>query len=642
LCHAFIAGIFFYIIKLCNNKKKKKMKSMNLFNVVALLVCTFFMTPFTMQAQFSGGNGSVSNPYIITTAAQLDILGGSYLSLHYKLGNDIDLAPYLAEGQPGYNDGAGWIPIGNSVNSFTGSFNGAGHKITGLWINRVTNSVGLFGYTANAVIDSLGVEIGVIGVKGNDVVGGLVGCSDNASTISNCYVTGNVSGASSNVGGLVGLNFHSSTIVNCYATGDVSGYYSIGGLVGNNNLSSISNCYATGNVNSIGKNVGGLAGFNATSSTIKNCVAANSSVIAIDAPDSRISRVVGYNDGGSLQNNYANAAMTVEGDNGAVTVTDDLNGPAGAGRTIAEFQSEEFYGNPNNWTDGVDFSTAWNICDGKTFPWLLWQNIDCDKLAPVITTTDLPDGAIGTEYAATLKATGTAPIIWSITDGNLPNGLTLDPVTGVISGIPATADIFTFTVKAENTGGSNNKHLSITITATAVAPVITTTTLPNGATGIEYAATLKATGTASIIWSITDGALPNGLSLNTATGVLSGKPATIGTFTFTVKATNSVGFDEKELSIKIDGVGIIETLRATSLRVFPNPTWGELTIVYPTSDNPISDIEIFDVMGRNVGANLYGRPNNTKIGKSEINVSHLPAGVYFLRIGNQTAKFVKQ
>ena len=214
-----------------------------------LLTALLLLTAAATQAQFTGtGTGINTDPYIITTAAQLDEVR-NHLDKHFRLGNDIDLTDYLASGGDGFAKwgAAGWIPIGNySPNGpFTGTLNGGGHKITGLWIDRSsTDEVGLFGYTlVGSKIDSLGVEIAAKGIKGNEYVGGLVG--DSRGTISNCYATGKVSGTDY-VGGLVGLN--NSGIFNCYATGNVTGTgNAVGGLVGVNN-GYISNCYATGNV----------------------------------------------------------------------------------------------------------------------------------------------------------------------------------------------------------------------------------------------------------------------------------------------------------------------------------------------------------------------------------------------------------
>ena len=84
------------------------------------------------------------------------------------------------------------------------------------------------------------------------------------------------------------------------------------------------------------------------------------------------------------------------------------------------------------------------------------------------------------------------------------------------------------------------------------APAITTESLPNGTVGEAYSQTLTASGTAPITWRITGGALPDGLSLNEATGALSGTPAAEGTSSFTVTAANSMGSDSKELQITIE------------------------------------------------------------------------------------------
>ena len=85
----------------------------------------------------------------------------------------------------------------------------------------------------------------------------------------------------------------------------------------------------------------------------------------------------------------------------------------------------------------------------------------------------------------------------------------------------------------------------------AAAPSITTSSLPDGKVGEAYSQTLTATGTTPIKWSISGGALPDGLSLNKDTGKISGTPTADGTAKFTVKAENSVGSDTKELSITI-------------------------------------------------------------------------------------------
>lgn len=82
-------------------------------------------------------------------------------------------------------------------------------------------------------------------------------------------------------------------------------------------------------------------------------------------------------------------------------------------------------------------------------------------VAPVITTTTLPDATLDSAYTVQLEATGTSPV-WSVESGALPSGLTLSP-TGVIDGVPTWTGIFRFTVKAENAAGSATQQLAISV-----------------------------------------------------------------------------------------------------------------------------------------------------------------------------------
>ena len=106
--------------------------------------------------------------------------------------------------------------------SFSAKFNGNGHAIANLMINRNSaNGVGLFGDTSGGITNLGVLNVNIIGFSS---VGGLAG--SNSGTITNSYATGTVKGSSSNdsVGGLVGWNLGSAAnIRNSYATGDVSG-----------------------------------------------------------------------------------------------------------------------------------------------------------------------------------------------------------------------------------------------------------------------------------------------------------------------------------------------------------------------------------------------------------------------------------
>ena len=229
------------------------------------------------NAQFAGGTGTSSDPFQITTAAELNLvrnyLGSGNSGKYFKVMNDISLTSYLASGGEGYTlwGGSGWSPIGAEFNEFYGQFDGNNHKISGLKISLNTSYVGLFGSVKNSgTLHNLGVEIDPAGsVTGHLYVGAIVG--QNYGSLNYCYATGAVNGGFSSdmlIGGLVGQN--DGYISNCYSTGAVSGSWSVGGLVGYNHTGTISNCYARGSV-STGGNLGGLVGANG--GTISNCYA---------------------------------------------------------------------------------------------------------------------------------------------------------------------------------------------------------------------------------------------------------------------------------------------------------------------------------------------------------------------------------
>lgn len=213
--------------------------------ILTLLICAFSVTLSLLAQGFSGsGSGTETDPYRIFNADQLNqvrnFLNNS--DVYFSLEADIDLAPWLAENNP-YE---GWQPIGTSSSPFKGMFNGNGHTISNLTINRPsTDYVGLFGYCSDgAIIEN--TTLAKCSIIGNYNVGGIVGCyytnTINNDIVERCNVTGNISGGV-NVGGVIGgvhiiifdeeidSNDALSKVHNCSFSGKCMGKC-VGGIVG--------------------------------------------------------------------------------------------------------------------------------------------------------------------------------------------------------------------------------------------------------------------------------------------------------------------------------------------------------------------------------------------------------------------------
>ncbi|MBI4686214.1 MAG: putative Ig domain-containing protein [Nitrospirae bacterium] len=175
-----------------------------------------------------------------------------------------------------------------------------------------------------------------------------------------------------------------------------------------------------------------------------------------------------------------------------------------------------------------------------------------------ITTDSLPTGMEETSYSpTTLEATdGTPTYTWDLASGSLPPGLSLSSA-GAISGTPTTDGSYNFTVRvtdSDNPQRIATKSLAITINPNK--PRVTTEFLTYGAEGTAYpSTTLSVTGgKPSYIWSLSSGTLPPGLSLSSG-GSISGTPTTAGTYSFTVRITDSgspARTHDKTLSIAIN------------------------------------------------------------------------------------------
>ena len=169
-----------------------------------------------------------------------------------------------------------------------------------------------------------------------------------------------------------------------------------------------------------------------------------------------------------------------------------------------------------------------------------------------IVPNPLPQGFTNAQYSGSLTATGgVLPLTWSLVGGGntVAPGLTLNPTTGQITGIPQTTGTFPFQVTVKDSSLPNPpsqtagpQPFSITIKA-PTALLITTPLLPTGTVAGGYSGSLQATGgVAPYTWTLIQGQLPSGLTLATqgnSTGSISGIPVLAGTSTFTVQVTDS-------------------------------------------------------------------------------------------------------
>ena len=293
------------------------------------------------------GNG-VDNPYQISTAAELawfrDQVNSGYTTISATLTKDIDLAEFChAKDGTKYTKEVSWTPIGNSdniENMYQGTFDGNGKTIRNLYINDISEYIGIpceagfFGYAEKGSIKNItfdnakvkttaddyctGILVGVAGscienikilancsVEGKNYVGGIAGrangdignCENHAmvnganfvggivgnyvfsdKSITSCANYGVITGTRDKVGGIAGY-FNSGTIQNCANYGDITGTFYVGNLIGCADECNLNNVLGTGNVTATSRNPAGLLVGNIenSSSTASGILAYNSS-----------------------------------------------------------------------------------------------------------------------------------------------------------------------------------------------------------------------------------------------------------------------------------------------------------------------------------------------------------------------------
>lgn len=180
--------------------------------------------------------------------------------------------------------------------------------------------------------------------------------------------------------------------------------------------------------------------------------------------------------------------------------------------------------------------------------------------SPLSSSGFMPSGNQGAYYFGQLSSTGgAAPVSWSVTSGSLPDGLSLDPASGQVTGVVTSSGSYpvTFTATDRTSPAAETSSVSKTITVAPVSTLsIMNSSISNAIQGIDYESDLNATGgVAPYSWYVSSGSLPPGLSLDTSTGSVTGTPSESGNFTFAVSvndsATPSAGSASKSFSMSV-------------------------------------------------------------------------------------------
>ncbi len=350
------------------------------------------------------------NLYEINTADDLQNINDD-VNADYVLANDID-----ASDTGDWNDGEGFLPIGDEfdIGEFTGTFDGQGHSITGLYINRTSSDIGLFGRIGEGAVirdvSLIDVDItgygdvgGLIGqnneglvqdihisgyVRGESTVGGLIGYNW-AGIVEDSSVTADVYGIDAfslwgTVGGLIGYNYM-GTVERSYATGDVIAEdgVQIGGLIGANrgsfaNEVEVLSSYATGRV--IGReDVGGLIGWNAELATLNDVYS-----VGDVTGNENVGGLIGSNEGhlNTVSNAYSTGKVSGEESVGGLIgfIDDDAIVENSFWDSDTSEQSESMGGTPKTTEEMKDVATFTDLStDGLDEPWDFVDNPNDDS-----------------------------------------------------------------------------------------------------------------------------------------------------------------------------------------------------------------------------------------------------------------------
>ncbi|TNE54141.1 MAG: T9SS type A sorting domain-containing protein [Bacteroidetes bacterium] len=368
--------------------------------VLLIIIVVFASTAWSFSQTYSGGSGTIGDPYQIGNKNDLNYLcenTGEWGKHFIQTADIVFAAEDFQIGGDFYNGGDAYHSIGGRGTglSFTGTYDGDNHSISNIVLNGGSSSnVGLFGqiegsgtrlkdlsvynFKCDMVSQYFGVLVGWVGSNvvidnvhssgtlealGGSYVGGLVGILNSNAQLLNSSSSCHINQAVSFVGGLAGDSENNSFIENCYATGNIKGVNHIGGCVGQHG-GTISKSYATGNVSELDEinycqPLGGLCGSVHSAASVFSCYATGN-VTGDDA----IGGLVGEN-WGSI--NYAFSTGSANGQ----TNVGGMVGVDNGGSTTASYWDTQTSGNATS--AGGTGKTTSEMTTMSTFTTDLWD-----------------------------------------------------------------------------------------------------------------------------------------------------------------------------------------------------------------------------------------------------------------------------
>ena len=501
------------------------------------------------EAFTDGGGGSLA-------------CGGLLGCVGYELNADLDFdtdgSGEADAGDTYWNSGAGWVPIGDSSDSFSSFaaiFEGNGRTITNLFIDSSENDIGLFGATRSGAVSSAvirNLEMVSVQVTGTDNVGGLVG--SNGGAVSGSYATGKVSG-DDDVGGLVGANLDDGSVSASYSAVQVTGDDRIGGLAGASS-GEVTATHATGRV--VGDfEAGGLIGRNSGDVNV-------SYATALVSGRSTIGGLIGWNaSGGTVTDSFwdSDTSGRTTGFSGQAKTTAELQLPTAASGIYSTWNVDLDGDSMND--DPWDFGTSSQYpvlsVDTNGVGGATWQEFGQQiRTSPALT----PTTALG-QVALTWSAVSSAAYNLYRTSGTTVEILSENTSSRSYVDTNVTAGAtYVYQVAAVINGGeaSRSPQVSVVVPTPGLMPSVTLQLMPtsiseNGGSATVTARLSHTSGETTTVTVSATAVSPTvagdfSLSSNKTLTIGAGQAASTGTVTITA---NNNGVDARNKTVMVMG-----------------------------------------------------------------------------------------